>query len=132
MALTMEQTLIEQLNNRKAGISVTAIAQKFIDKAGTEQTELNDEKAELQALILKLESVTGNEMATEVIARYNERIAYRDAKVTAYANIASLTPVTFEAQAPAYDADFYSNYLEDKTEAVAEIAEIDEVLVSLV
>ena len=132
MAFTYEQTLIEQLTNRKSGISVTAIAQKFIDKASTEQVDLNDEKSELQALIVKLETVVDNGMAVEIIARYNERIAYRDAKVTAFASIASLTTANFEAEAPTYDADFYADYMEDKTEAQTEISEIDEVLATLV
>ena len=131
MAQTMEEILIEQLNNRKAGISVDAIAQKFIDKAGVEQTDLNDEKAELQALITKLQGVDDNEMATDIIARYNERIAFRDAKVTAYQNIAALTPVNFEAEAPAQDADFYTDYVVDRDQAVTEITEIDELLASL-
>ena len=129
--ITMEQTLIEQLNNRKDGISVPAIAQKFIDKAVVEQTDLNDEKAELQALIVKLQAVADNDMADEIIERYNERIAFRDAKVSAFSNIASLTPATFEAQAPTYDADFYADYVEDKDKAVTEVAEIDELLTSL-
>lgn len=129
--ITMEQTLIEQLNNRKDGISVPAIAQKFIDKAVVEQTDLNDEKAELQALIVKLQAVADNDMADEIIERYNERIAFRDAKVSAFSNIASLTPATFEAQAPTYDADFYADYVEDKDKAVTEISEIDELLTSL-
>jgi hypothetical protein len=132
MATSMEQTLIEQLNNRKSSIDMDAIAQKFIDKAVTEQAVLNDEKSELQALIVKLQNVTDNDMATEIIARYNERITYRDAKVSAYANIASLTPATFEAQAPTYDADFYADYVVDKDKAVAEITEIDELLSTLV
>ncbi len=109
-------------------MSVDVIKQRFIDKAESEITDLTKEKLDLEQLATSLSVYSDNIIATDITERYNERITFRDEKITKFQQITDVTLEEFEDVVPTIDPILYAEYVIEKEEEIDSISEIEEIL----
>jgi|LGVF01.1.fsa_nt_gb hypothetical protein len=128
MTYSINQELKLQLQKKRAKMSVDVIKQRFIDKAESEITDLTKEKLDLEQLATSLSVYSDNIIATDITERYNERITFRDEKITKFQQITDVTLEEFEDVVPTIDPILYAEYVIEKEEEIDSISEIEEIL----
>ncbi|BDD13092.1 hypothetical protein FUAX_55240 (plasmid) [Fulvitalea axinellae] len=122
--------LQEQLTAKKNNtVDLTEIKQQYIARAQAEKSDLEEEKTALETIVSALMSVKDtNPEAADIIDRYNQRVLFRDSRISEMTAVSALTVDNFEDQAPTASPSLWEDYQERVARENAKVPAYDEVL----